>query len=83
MRDPITKELIEVQSLSEPLRLSFIVTSVPSGKTVGCVYFDEQERIWVKTGLTAIGPDGDKLVCASSHATFFAPSYDTSETVEG
>ncbi|XP_078368616.1 uncharacterized protein LOC144652478 isoform X4 [Oculina patagonica] len=83
LRDPITKELIEVQSLSEPLRLSFIVTSVPSGKTVGCVYFDEQERIWVKTGLTAIGPDGDKLVCASSHATFFAPSYDTSETVEG
>lgn len=73
-----------VQSLSQPLKLSFIITSVPSGKTVGCVYFDEQERIWVKTGLTATGPAGNTLICTSSHATFFAPSYDNSPTdVEG
>ena len=73
-----------VQSLSQPLKLSFIITSVPSGKTVGCVYFDEQERIWLKTGLTATGPAGNTLICTSSHATFFAPSYDNSPTdVEG
>ena len=83
LRDPISKELIEVQSLSDPLRLSFIITSVTSGKTVGCVYFEEQERIWVKTGLTAVGPTGDTLICTSTHATFFAPSYEPSDTVEG
>jgi len=83
LRDPITKEPIEVQSLPQPLKLSFIMTSVPDGKKLGCVYFDEEERIWFTTGLNAVTPDGDTLVCESTHATFFAPSHESSSVVEG
>ena len=83
LRDPITKELIEVQSLSQPLKLSFIITSVPDGKKLGCVYFDEEERIWLTTGLHAVTTPADTLVCESTHATFFAPSHESFSVVEG
>lgn len=81
--DPITKEAIEVQNLPQPLKLSFIITSVPEGKKLGCVYFEEEERIWFTTGLNAVTPPGDTLVCESTHATFFAPSHESSSVVEG
>ena len=80
LRHPITKEPLVIQSLSPPIKLTFTITSVPDGKMAGCVYFDEQQRIWVKTGLKAIGPAGNLLICESTHATFFAPSHDSIHT---
>ena len=82
MRDPISKEPIDVHSLPQPLKLSFIINSVPDSEKLGCVYFEEEERIWVTTGLNAVTPPGDKLVCESTHATFFAPSHESSAAVE-
>ena len=83
LHDPITREPIDVHSLPQPLKLSFIITSVPDGKKLGCVYFEDEEKIWVRTGLNAVTPAGDTLVCESTHATFFAPSHESSTVVEG
>lgn len=77
LRDPITKTPIVIQSLTHPLKLVFIILSVPKDKKLGCVYFDEDKKVWVKTGLNAIGLVSSEFTCESTHATYFAPSHES------
>lgn len=77
LKDPVTKEPLEVTGLSNPLKITFNnVPPPPDGKELGCNFFDTQIKVWVKTGLTAVDNGDNTLVCESSHATFFAPSHD-------
>lgn len=82
LRDPIAKTPIVIQSLTHPLKLVFIILSVPKDKKLGCVYFDEDKKVWVKTGLKAIGLVSSEFTCESTHATYFAPSHDSVVTKE-
>lgn len=38
--------------------------------------------VWLKTGLTAVGPVSSNFTCESTHATYFAPSHDSVLTKE-
>ncbi|PFX24468.1 hypothetical protein AWC38_SpisGene10933 [Stylophora pistillata] len=82
LRDPITKTPLVIQSLVHPLKLFFFIPSVPKEKKLGCVYFDEDKMVWLKTGLKAVGPVSSNFTCESTHATYFAPSHDSVLTKE-
>ena len=77
LKDPVTKEPLEVKGLSDPLIITFNnVSPPPDGKILGCNFFDTQRQVWVQTNLTAEDNGNNTLVCKSTHATFFAPSHD-------
>lgn len=76
----MTKNRIPVTGLTKPLKLKFTVSPAPTGKQHGCNYYKEQTKTWVKIGLTAVDGGNNTLICESTHATFFAPSTDATNT---
>ena len=77
LKDPVTKEPLNVTGLSNPLTITFNnLSPPPDGKEFGCNFFDTKIQVWVQSGLTAVDNGNNTLVCESTHATFFAPSHD-------
>lgn len=55
---------------------------VLDGKKFGCVYFEEDERIWVIIGLIVVIFVGDMLVCELMYVIFFVLLYEFFVVVE-
>lgn len=58
------------------MKLVFIILLVLKDKKFGCVYFDEDKKVWVKIGLKVIGFVLSEFICEFMYVIYFVLLYD-------